>query len=71
MLRTGSTESLIRVLRDRRFYTLGAGVAVEEAVRIDLAYTRGNYEQAEGENELELREDVDVNRVFMGVRYLF
>ena len=62
---------LIRVLRDRRFYTLGAGVAVEEAVRIDLAYTRGNYEQAEGENELELREDVDVNRVFMGVRYLF
>ena len=62
---------LIRVLEDRRFYTLGAGVAVEEAVRIDLAYTRGNYEQAEGENELELREDVDVNRVFMGVRYLF
>ena len=62
---------LIRVLRDRRFYSLGAGVAVEEAVRIELAYTRGNYEQAEGENELELREDVDVNRVFMGVRYQF
>ena len=64
-------NALIRVLRDRRFYTLGAGVAVEEAVRVELAYTRGNYEQAEREDELELREDVDVNRVFMGVRYLF
>ncbi len=61
----------IRVLRDRRFYTLGAGVAVEEAVRLEAAYTRGRYEQAEGENELELREDVDVNRAFLGVRYRF
>ncbi len=63
--------NLIRVLRDRRFYTLGAGVAVEEAVRLEAAYTRGRYEQAEGEGELELREDVDVNRAFLGVRYRF
>ena len=61
----------IRVLRDRRFLTLGAGVAVEEAVRVEAAYTRGNYEQAEGADVWELREDVDVNRAFLGVRYRF
>ena len=62
---------LVRVLRDRRFLTLGAGVSLEEAVRVEAAYTRGNYEQAEGVGELELREDVDVDRAFLGVRYLF
>ena len=62
---------LVRVLRDRRFLTLGAGVSLEEAVRLEAAYTRGRYEQAEGEGELELREDVDVNRAFLGVRYRF
>ena len=62
---------LVRVLRDRRFLTLGAGISLEEAVRVEAAYTRGNYEQAEGVGELELREDVDVNRAFLGVRYLF
>ena len=62
---------LVRVLRDRRFLTLGAGISLEEAVRVEAAYTRGNYEQAEGVGELELREDVDVNRAFLGVRYRF
>ena len=65
------TNPRIRALRDRRFLTFGAGVAVEEAVRLEAAYTRGGYEQAEGEGELELREDVDVNRAFLGVRYRF
>lgn len=61
----------VRALRDRRFLTLGAGISVEEALRVEAAYTRGNYEQAEGEGERELREDMDVNRAFLGVRYRF
>ena len=40
-------------------------------MRVEAAYTRGNYEQAEGVAEWELREDVDVDRAFLGVRYLF
>ena len=61
----------VRALRDRRFLTLGTGISVEEALRVEAAYTRGRYEQAEGEGERELREDVDVNRAFLGVRYRF
>ena len=42
-----------------------------ETVRADLAYTRGAYEQAEGRGEAELRENVTINRVFLGVAYEF
>ena len=40
-------------------------------MRVEAAYTRGNYEQAEGADERELREDMDLNRAFLGVRYRF
>ena len=45
--------------------------ASDETVRVDLAYTRGAYEQAEGRGEAELRENVTINRVFLGVAYEF
>jgi len=62
---------VIRILKDRSFWTLGAGLVLDETVRTDLAYTRGAYEQAEGRGEAELRENVTINRVFLGVAYEF
>ena len=58
-------------LQERNFWTLGAGLVLDETVRADLAYTRGAYEQAEGRGEAELRENVTINRVFLGVAYEF
>jgi long-subunit fatty acid transport protein len=65
------TNPIIRILKDRSFWTLGAGLVLDETVRTDLAYTRGAYEQAEGRGEAELRENVTINRVFLGVAYEF
>jgi len=65
------TNPVIRILQDRSFWTLGAGLVLDETVRADLAYTRGAYEQAEGRGEAELRENVTINRVFLGVAYEF
>jgi hypothetical protein len=53
--------------QDRRFLTLGAGLLFEETVKADLAWVRGRYEQAEG---TQLEEGI-VDRVFLGVSYLF
>jgi long-subunit fatty acid transport protein len=65
------TNPVVRILQDRSFWTLGAGLVLDETVRADLAYTRGAYEQAEGRGEAELREDVGIDRVFLGVAYRF
>lgn len=61
----------VQILLDRRFWTLGAGLLLEEAVRAELAYTRGGYKQAEGEGVRALREDVAIDRLFLGVSYVF
>ncbi|HJP29836.1 MAG: outer membrane protein transport protein [Candidatus Latescibacteria bacterium] len=65
------TNPVIRILQDRRFWTLGAGLVLDETVRADLAYNHGSYEQAEGLAEAELREDVSIDRLFLGVAYQF
>lgn len=62
---------MIRILQDRSFWTLGAGLVLDETVRADLAYTRGAYEQAEGIAESELREEVAIDRLFLGLVYQF
>ncbi|MEE2658327.1 MAG: outer membrane protein transport protein [Candidatus Latescibacterota bacterium] len=62
---------MIRSLQERTFLTFGAGAYLEEAVKVDAAFTRGRYEQAEGVDNNELREKVTVNRVFFGVSYRF
>ena len=65
------TNPKIRILQDRSFWTLGAGLVLDETVRADLAYTRGAYEQAEGIAESELREEVAIDRLFLGLVYQF
>ncbi|MFA6107682.1 MAG: hypothetical protein WDA75_02835 [Candidatus Latescibacterota bacterium] len=57
----------IVVEQDRRFYTLGAGLLVDEVVQVDLTWNRGRYEQIEGA----LSETGTVDRVFAGVSYRF
>ncbi len=65
------TNPVIRVLQDRRYWTLGAGLVLDEMVRADLAFTHGAYRQAEGSAESELREEVTSDRLFLGVAYQF
>lgn len=65
------TNPVIRILQDRRYFTLGAGLVIDGMVRADVAYTHGAYEQAEGAADVELREDVTIDRVFIGVAYQF
>jgi long-subunit fatty acid transport protein len=66
-----ATNPIIRILQDRSFATLGAGLVLDEMVRVDIAYTRGSYEQAEGQAGAELREDVSIDRLFLGLAYQF
>jgi len=65
------TNPVIRILQDRRYWTLGAGLVLDGMVRADVAYTHGAYEQAEGSAAAEFREDVTIDRVFIGVAYQF
>lgn len=65
------TNPPIRVLQERHFWTLGTSLLLEQAVRADLTYTRGNYAQAEGQGAAELREDVTIDRLFLGFSYRF
>jgi long-subunit fatty acid transport protein len=65
------SNPIVRILQDRSFVTLGAGLVLDEMVRVDVAYTRGAYEQAEGQVAAELREDVSIDRLFVGLAYQF
>jgi long-subunit fatty acid transport protein len=66
-LSPGPDNPLIALVQDRRYYTLGAGLAIEEVVRADLAWTHGSYEQLEGP----LAEKVSGDRVMVGVSCRF
>lgn len=57
----------IQIEQDRRFVTLGAGLSVEEAVSVELAYAHGTFERIEGP----LVEKVTVDRLMAGVVYEF
>lgn len=65
------TNPVIRILQDRSYWTLGAGALLDETVRIDLAWTLGTYEQAQGSAEGERHEDVTIRRLFLGMAYQF
>ena len=59
--------NLIIATQDRRFVTVGAGLLVDEAVHVDLAWTRGTFEVKEGP----LEEDNTLSRAVFGVNYRF
>jgi long-subunit fatty acid transport protein len=63
----GADNPEIAIEQDRRFYTLGAGLLVDEVIQVDLAWNRGRYEQTEGAQS----EGGAINRVFAGVSYRF
>lgn len=65
------TNPVIRILQDRSYITLGGGVVLDESVRADLAWTHGSYERSEGIDQAEVREEVTVDRLFVGVSYRF
>lgn len=58
---------IVESKQDRRYFTLGAGLLFDEVVQADLAWTRGNFEQVEGE----LVEEGTISRLFIGVSYRF
>lgn len=63
----GEDNPLIVAGRDRAFLTLGAGMELEEAVKVNLAWNRGTFERLEGP----LKEEVTMDRAFIGLSYHF
>ena len=61
----------IRIEEDRRFITLGAGILLDEAVQVDLAWVRGAFKQVEEYSGNVLTEDYAINRLVVGVGYNF
>ncbi len=71
-----SGDPPIRIEQDRRFFTLGAGLLVDEVVQLDLAWVRGTFEQVEetfddSQKLNTLREENTISRVFVGLSYKF
>jgi long-subunit fatty acid transport protein len=58
---------IVAIKQDRRFLTLGAGLVVDQILHVDLAWSRGTFEQVEGN----LTEDNTTNRTFVGLSYRF
>ena len=71
----GSDDPPIRIEEDRRFITLGAGILIDEAMQIDLAWVRGAFKQVEEySSEFSdniLSEDYAINRLVVGMGYNF
>ena len=61
------TNPRIIVKQDRSFLTLGAGLMLEEAVKIDLSWNHGTFTR----QEHPLVQKVTVERVFAGLAYTF
>ena len=70
-----SDDPPIRIEEDRRFITLGAGILIDEAMQIDLAWVRGAFKQVEeysGQySDNVLSEDYAINRLVVGLSYNF
>ena len=66
-----SDDPPIRIEEDRRFITLGAGILLDEAVQVDLAWVRGAFKQEEEYSGNVLSEDYAINRLVVGVGYNF
>lgn len=66
-----SDDPPIRIEEDRRFITLGAGILLDEAVQVDLAWVRGAFKQVEEYSGNVLSEDYAINRLVVGVGYNF
>ena len=67
----GSDDPTIRIEEDRRFITLGAGVLIDEAMQIDIAWVWGAFKQVEKYSDNVLSEDYAINRLVVGVGYNF
>ena len=71
----GSDDPPIRIEEDRRFITLGAGILIDEAMQIDIAWVRGAFKQVEEYSsefsDNVLSEDYAINRLVVGVGYNF
>ena len=65
------TNPLVEAIQERYFLTGGAGFYLEEAVRCDITFSRGIYEQVEGEGATALREEASIHRLQLGLAYRF
>ena len=66
-----TSDPPIRLVEDRRFITLGAGLLIDEVVQMDMAYVRGAFKQVEEYSGNVLSEDYAINRLVVGVGYNF
>ena len=71
----GSDDPPIHIEEDRRFITLGAGILIDEAMQIDIAWVRGAFKQVEEYSgrysDNVLSEDYAINRLVVGMGYNF
>ena len=61
------TNPLVIVKQDRRYFTLGAGMLFDRVLQVDVAWTRGSFEQVEGIDS----EKSTVSRFFVSSGYQF
>ena len=66
-----SNDPPIHIEKDRRFVTLGAGLLLDEAIQVDLAWVRGGSKQEEKESEDLISEEHTINRLVVSVGYNF
>jgi long-subunit fatty acid transport protein len=62
-----ASNPLIDIVQDRSFLTVGAGMLLDRALQIDLAWTHGNFRQVEGD----LTEEHTVSRLVGSLGYRF
>lgn len=70
------TNPEIDIQQDRRFFTLGAGLLVDQVMQLDVSWCRGSFEQIEGYQDGEtgtplLIEDNSISRLAMSLGYRF
>jgi long-chain fatty acid transport protein len=61
------TNPLVLIEQDRRYFTLGAGMLFDRVLQVDVAWTRGSFEQVEGIDSEEGR----ISRLFISSGYQF
>ncbi len=64
----------IDIQQDRRFFTAGAGLLLDQVLQLDVAWTRGSFEQIEGyepDGRPRLTENHTITRLIASVAYRF
>jgi len=63
------TPDDLNITSERKFFTLGLGMMMEDIVSIDLAYIRGSWRDSTADEII--KKDQKINRIFLSAGYKF